>query len=443
MAAFFNLIGKIFQTRAAPRYCKLTENWLSKPGFFLYYLKRPIRRRGGETMMNGPLAGVRVIDLSAVVSGPMAAGILADQGADVIKVEPPGGDMSRRVGPAKGDISALFMAINRGKRSIVLDLKSGQARTVLEELVRHADVLIENFRPGTMSRLGLGYEQLRESNPGLIYLSISGFGQSGPYAHGRVYDYVIQAASGFADAHGDAATAEPALLPTLLCDKLTALSAAQAVCAALHARHARGEGQKIDLSMLDASIAFLWPEAMYNHSFLEDPPAAAPEFGANQKLWKCRDGWFASMTPQNDEFAALCRGFGRPELPDDPRFATMDARRRHYQALRDILEPIALQRNVAEFVDQLVHEGAPVGRVNEKAHLSGDPQVMHNRTISRYPMADVGTVQLPRAAALFGATPNPDSLQAPHVGQHSRELLQELGNSDAEIDALFATGAVR
>lgn len=393
--------------------------------------------------MSGPLSGVRVIDLSAVVSGPMAAGMLAEQGADVIKVEPPDGDMSRRVGPAKGDISALFMSINRGKRSIVLDLKLAQARAVLDELIRGADVLVENFRPGTMSRLGLDYEQVKKANPRLIYLSISGYGQSGPYAHARVYDYVIQAASGFADAHADPATERPGLLPTLLCDKLTALHASQAVCAALHARQARGEGQKIELSMLDASIAFLWPEAMYNHGFLEDPPPPAPEFGANQRPWQCRDGWFTSMTPQNDEFAALCRGFGRPELAHDERFATMDGRRRHYQALREILEPIALQQNVAEFVERLAQEGAPVGRVNRKAGLADDPQVRHNRTVARYRMDNVGMVQLPRAAALFSATPGPDCLQVPRAGQHSRELLRELGKSADEVEALLEAGAVR
>jgi crotonobetainyl-CoA:carnitine CoA-transferase CaiB-like acyl-CoA transferase len=391
--------------------------------------------------MNGPLEGVRVIDLSAVVSGPMAAGMLADQGADVIKIEPPGGDMSRRVGPAKGDISALFMAINRGKRSMVLDLKTDRARNILKKMVMQADVLVENFRPGIMSRLGLDYEQMKEMNPGLVYLSISGFGQDGPYAHARVYDYVIQAASGFADAHGDPASGDPGLLPTLLCDKLTALTASQAICAALLARHRNGRGQKIELSMLDASIAFLWPEAMYNHGFLDEPPAPAPEFGANQKAWRCRDGWFTAMTPQNDEFAALCRGFGRPDLVGDPRFATMEARRRHYRELREILEPIALEKDVNEFVDLLVREGAPVGRVNVRSGLCADPQVRHNATVSRYRMQDLGEVQLPRAAALFGTTPSPDGLQAPHVGQHSRELLRELGMREDEIDALIESGA--
>lgn len=160
-------------------------------------------------------------------------------------------------------------------------------------------------------------------------MMVPGFGQTGPFPHGRAYDYVIQAAPGFAGAHGDAASVEPRLLPALLCDKLAALTAAQAACAALHARQRSGEGQKIELSMLDAGVALLRPEAMCNHGFLEEPPASAPEFGANQKLWKCRDGWFAGMMPQNDEFAAFCCGFGRPELAHDPRFATIDGRRRH------------------------------------------------------------------------------------------------------------------
>ena len=206
----------------------------------------------------GPLAGIKVIDLLAVVSGPMAAGLLADQGAEVIKVEPRQGDLTRLIGPAKGDISAIFAAINRGKRSIVLDLKQAAACAVLHDLLGDADVVIENFRPGAMARLGFGYEAVAAVNPRIVYLSISGFGQTGPNAQVRVYDPVIQAASGMADAHPNPADGEPQLLQTLVCDKVTALTASQAITAALFARERSGHGQKIELSMLDAAVAFLW-----------------------------------------------------------------------------------------------------------------------------------------------------------------------------------------
>jgi crotonobetainyl-CoA:carnitine CoA-transferase CaiB-like acyl-CoA transferase len=192
----------------------------------------------------------------------MAAGLLADQGAEVVKVEPPQGDLTRLIGPVKGDITPTFAAINRGKRSIVLDLKQHAARGVLRQLLARADVLVENFRPGALARLGFSYDEVAAFNPGIVYLSISGFGQTGPNAQVRVYDPVIQAASGFADAHPNQLSGEPQLLQTVMCDKVTALTAAQAVTAALLGRErgrARGGGQgtKIELSMLDANVAFL------------------------------------------------------------------------------------------------------------------------------------------------------------------------------------------
>ena len=195
--------------------------------------------------MQLPLQGIRIVDLSAVVSGPMAAGILADQGADVIKIEAPKGDLTRVIGPSTGDLSALFTCINRGKRSIVLDLKHPDGAAVLRDLVAQADVLVENFRPGAMDRLGFSYAAMSALNPRLVYLSIAGFGHTGPYSGFRVYDPVIQAVSGFADAHPNPETGEPQLLQTLLCDKITALTAAQSITAALHARGQSGQGQKI------------------------------------------------------------------------------------------------------------------------------------------------------------------------------------------------------
>jgi crotonobetainyl-CoA:carnitine CoA-transferase CaiB-like acyl-CoA transferase len=391
----------------------------------------------------GPLAGFKLIDLSAVVSGPMAAGLLADQGAQVIKVEPRQGDLTRLIGPSKGDISAIFAAINRGKRSIVLDLKQAEARAVLRALLAEADGVIENFRPGAMARLGLSYEEVAAFNPRIVYLSISGFGQTGPHAQVRVYDPVIQAAAGLADAHPDPVTGEPQLLQTLMCDKVTALTAAQALTAAWLARERSGRGQKIELSMLDASVAFLWPEAFYNQSFQDDPPASLPEFGASQRLWSCRDGWFAMITPQDEEFAAMCRVFGLPGLTTDPRFVSIPTRRLHQAELRELLAPIVAERAVDEVVAELGAAGVPVGRVNRKAELAADPQVLHNRLLRDTSYPALGVLRSPRAAAQFIGMPHDDSRLAPHLGEHSRAVLSELGHSAAEIEALFQQGAVR
>lgn len=393
--------------------------------------------------MQSPLSGLQVIDLSAVVSGPMATGILADQGADVIKVETQAGDLTRMIGPAKGDLSAAFMAINRGKRSIVLDLKDPEGAQVLQDLLTQADVLVENFRPGALARLGFSYEKVSAANPRIIYLSISGFGQTGPFAQFRVYDPVIQAVSGFADAHPDLASNEPKLLQTLLCDKVTALTAAQAICAALHARSHTGHGQKIELSMLDAAVSFLWPEALYNHSFQDAPPDPMGEFGAQQKLWRCQDGWMAMITPQNDEFAALCGVLGLTRLVEDSRFRTILSRRNHQLAMRALLEPAVAQHKVDDLVARLGAAGVPVGRVNAKKDLANDPQIQHNQTLREAVYPDIGRVRSARAAAIFPAVPDTGLGLAPHLGEHTKAVLKSLGRSDAQIEALLRSGAAR
>lgn len=393
--------------------------------------------------MQAPLSGVKVIDLSAVVSGPMATGILADQGADVIKVETRAGDLTRMIGPAKGDLSATFMAINRGKRSIVLDLKNPEGAQVLRELVDQADVLVENFRPGALTRLGFAYEQVSATNPRLVYLSISGFGQTGPCANYRVYDPVIQAVSGFADAHPDLDSGEPQLLQTLLCDKVTALTAAQAICAALHARSQSGRGQKIELSMLDAAVSFLWPEALYNHSFQDAPPPPLGEFGANQKLWRCQDGWIAMITPQDDEFAAMCRVLGLTDMLTDPRFQTILTRRSHPLEIRALVAPAVARHSVDELVSRLGAAGVPVGRVNSKKDLVNDPQIQHNRTLREAVYPDLGRVRSARAAALFPAVPEQALPLAPHLGENTNDVLSALGRTEAQIAALRQSGAAQ
>ena len=387
---------------------------------------------------NLPLQGIRVLDLSAVLSGPMCTALLADQGADVIKVEPPQGDLSRRIGPAKGDLSAMFIAANRGKRSIALDLKRPQHLGVLLELARRADVLVENNRPGAMARLGLGYDTLGSANPRLVYVSITGFGQSGPYADGRVYDAVIQAVSGLSASHPSQHTGAPMLLATAVCDKLSALTAAQAISAALFARERSGRGTKLELSMLDATLAFQWPDAMYNHVFVSDPPPPFPEFGVAQRPYRTRNGHVAAMTPQPDEFAALCKGLGRPELAVDARFASVESRRRHIAELLPLLDALVAGHDTDELVATLRAAGVPIGRVNQRHEVLDDPQVRHNAALVQVDHGDAGTVRLARAAARFGGDTGALRMRpAPHLGEHGRAVLEELGFEAPRIDALL------
>ena len=385
-----------------------------------------------------PLAGIRVLDLSAVISGPMACALLADQGADVIKVEPPAGDQSRRIGPSKGDLSALAVTVNRGKRSIALDLKRKDHLQVVHDLAQRADVLVQNFRPGAMDRLGLGATQLRAANPRLIYLSITGFGADGPYAAGRVYDAVIQAVSGMSASHPSQTTGAPTLLATTVCDKLSALMAAQAIGAALYARERSGHGSTIDLSMLDAALAFQWPDAMNNLTFVTDPPPVFPEFGIHQRPFKTSNGHVAAMYPQPDEFKHLCEGLGRPDIATDPRFSTGDARRHHVKELIPLLESLTARHDTDALVAALSAAGVPIGRVNDRHEVLTDPQVAHSQAIVEIEHGDTGIVRLARAPARFDGQPASTPTAAPHVGEHGREVLRALGYSAERIDQLLA-----
>jgi crotonobetainyl-CoA:carnitine CoA-transferase CaiB-like acyl-CoA transferase len=278
--------------------------------------------------MAGPLAEVRVLDLTSVVSGPLATMFLADQGADVIKIEPLSGDItrhSRQSVSASGEFSALFVSTNRGKRSLSLDLKRPEAAKIMRKLAARADVLVQNFRPGTMERLGLGEPALRASNPRLIYVSISGVGESGPYAGKRVYDPIIQGLSGFADIQSDPKTRRPRMIRTIVADKTTAIFAAQAVTAALFARERTGEGQHIRLAMLDTMIAYLWPEAMTQYTVVgregRADPVARPDL-----IFEAADGYITVGTISDSEWRGFCAASERPDLAEDPRFNTPGGR---------------------------------------------------------------------------------------------------------------------
>lgn len=389
----------------------------------------------------GPLAGLKVLDFSAVLSGPLTAATLADQGAEVIKVETPEGDTTRLIGPTRGSgMSAMFIASNRGKRCVALDLKQAAGREVALALLRQADVLVENMRPGVMERLGLGPARALELNPRLIYLSITGHGPDGPDAGARVYDGVIQARSGLCASTPHPQTGEPMLLPAAVFDKVTALSAAQAVTSALYARERDGRGRHVQVAMIDAAVAFQWPDAMYNHVFLDDAPAPMPEFLQGHAPWQARDGHLVTQTAQQAEFNALCRALGRDDMTEDPRFASARERARHMREVRAQLGPLMAALGLDELVSLLERSGVPVGRVNRREEVVGDPQVRHNRLLREVAHPGIGRARLPRGVARFGAEAA-DPGPAGRLGEHTVQVLRELGYAQERIDALLQAKA--
>ena len=398
--------------------------------------------------MPGPLAGFSVLDLSAIVSGPLTAALLADQGASVVKVERLGGDIQRHVGSRRNGFSGFFHVINRGKRSIALDLGSVEGRTIVERLAQRADVVIQNFRPGVVGRLGVGYPQLSAINPKLVYLSISGFGQTGPRAGERAYDPIIQFYSGVAATQGRIHLENPdrpEQVNQLILDKLTAYTGFQAITAALLERSKSGVGQHIELSMLDTAIAFLWPDTAAD-LILEGPGIdARPPVGASGNVAEFSDGWGTTMTLSDDEFHGLCRALGCSHVAEDPRFATLEARQRNRPALLEVLRgdmaQAARKLTLAEAGERFAAEDVPFARARRLTELHEDPQIAHNdvfRTID-HPVA--GRLRQARPAPRFGRTPAAPGGPAPVSGQHTREILVEIGFGD-RIDDWLARGVV-
>ncbi|MBI4941292.1 MAG: CoA transferase [Actinobacteria bacterium] len=393
--------------------------------------------------MPGPLEGIRVVDLSSMLSGPWATDILGDQGADVIKVEPPGqGDHVRSLPNRSGGMASMFVNVNRSKRSITIDLKSDAGRRLLGRLVATADVVVQNFRPGVVERLGIGYDDLRAVNPGLVYLSISGFGEHGPYAGRRVYDPVVQALSGLTTIQAGSDTERPRLVRTILPDKLSAVTAAQAITAALVARGRTGEGQHVRLSMLDAVMAFLWASDMGAYTFVDQP--VAPEKAASfiDLIYETADGWMTMSTMSNAEWAAFCRVAGREDLVDDPRFATPAARDANVNERLELVQSILLDRTAAEWLEILPAHDVPCAPALRRFELIDHPQVVASGSIIETEHKVAGRLRQARVAARFEGTQVAPPRGAPLLGEHTAEILAELGLDDAERETLLASGAV-
>lgn len=400
--------------------------------------------------MPGPLTGIRIVDLTSMASGPFATALLGDQGADVVKVEPPGkGDLLRHIGTARGGVSAVFANMNRNKRSIAVDLREPRGVAALQRLVARADVFVQNFRPGVARRMGLGEEELRATQPGLVYVSVSGFGTQGPDAQRKVYDSVMQAYAGFAAHQSDPQTGVPEFIRNVVCDKATALTTAQAVTAALFARERNGgRGQAVRVSMLHACLAFLWPDGMQNHTFLaEDGGGDDRADGAMRRatlpaVRRTADGYVAITTIADREFRGLCEALDRPDLAGDERFAEAGARARNADALQVVLEPLIGAFTTRALLARLEAADVPHAPVTMLDELHEHPQILANDLllVAEHPTA--GPLRSPRPVAEFVDTPSSVRRPAPGLGEHSDEVLREAGLSADEVAALRSAGVV-
>ena len=392
---------------------------------------------------NGPLAGFRVIDLSNVISGPLATMILGDQGADVIKVEAPGlGDPIRMFGAIRGGMSSTFVNLNRSKRAIVVDLRREAGKEILRRLIRGADVFVQNFRPGVLERLGFGYEAVRALAPDVVYASISGFGETGPFADRPVYDNVIQALSGMASVQGDPDTGTPELVRNLSLDKATAYTVAQAVTAALLAR-ARGRGgQHVHVAMLDAALAFLWPDGMMNHTLLGDDVFRVPSFATIYRIYPTRDGSITVAALTDEQWAKGCRAVEREDLIDDPRFRSIFDRMSRLPELRAMFTELLATRTTAEWCARFERHDVPHAPVLALDEVPEHPQVRANAVLVETEHPCAGRMRQALPAARFEGTPTHPDRPAPAYGEHTDAVLCELGYAPAEIAALHADGTV-
>jgi crotonobetainyl-CoA:carnitine CoA-transferase CaiB-like acyl-CoA transferase len=394
----------------------------------------------------GPLSGFVVVDASTMISGPRAAMLLADQGADVIKVEDPrGGDGTRGIGGGKG-LAPIFLVANRGKRSLALDLRQKRGVEVLLRLVARADVFLQNFRPGTAERMAIDEPTLRRARPELIYVSISGFGERGPYVHKRVYDPVIQALSGLASIQGDRQTGRPRMLRTIIPDEVSAVTAAQAVTAALLARERGAGGQHVRLAMLDATVALVWPEAMARYTLVREGGAGAAHAGPPQVrdlVFETRDGYMTAGVVSDREWEGLARAVGHPEWLLDPRFRTAANRVAHWDERLELMAGALATRTTADWIAALDAAGVPCAPILSRRELLDDPQLAANELISESDHPHAGRVRQPRPAARFERTPARIGRPAPLLGEHTDEILRGIGLSDPEIGELRSSGVVR
>ncbi len=368
----------------------------------------------------------------------MAAMVLADQGADVIKVEPPMiGDPARYLGSSREGMAALFAVLNRNKRSLPLDLKDGQDLALFREVAKTTDIIVENYRPGVAKKLGIDYDSLVGDNPGLIYASISGYGESGPYENRKVFDPLIQATVGVSHDQGQG---EPRNVRTIMFDKVTALTTAQVVTAALLQRGKTGRGQHLSISMLDAALYYTWPDLMWSRTLLGDGVQHTGEIGDWFPIFKVKDGHVSIVLVRDESFELLCV-WRNSELHQDPRFQTFLARQENTAELKEALEALLADVSADEVCENMDAFGVPVARLNALDEVHADPQVQHAGSLveTRHPV--IGPMRYPRPPFNFEGQAAFPTRHAPFLGDHTREILSELGIDEGEIERLEARDA--
>jgi len=390
----------------------------------------------------GPLEGIKIIDLTSMVSGPMGAMILADQGAEVIKVEPVAGDQLRHMAAPHNGVNPAFYSCNRGKKSLAIDLKSEEGKEIFLKLIKGSDVLMQNFRPGTTDRMGFGYDDMKKLNPSLIYLSISGFGDKGPYAQSRVYDPVIQALSGATDIQADRNTGTPKMFRVVIADKVTSLTAAQAISSALYARERNSKGQHVRLSMLDSVIAFFWPEGMSGLVFKDKEFDVRKLQGSQDLIYKAKDRYITAGAVSDAEWKGMCNALDMKELIEDERFATSAARVINAEERKQITGKEIEKWQSEEILARFQDEGVPSAPLLDRMELMNHEQIIENQTIMRKEYEGFGEVRQAIPPAQFEGTPSQIKRPAPKLGEHGIEILSSIGISKEDQNRLIKEGKI-
>ena len=390
----------------------------------------------------GPLTGMRIVDLTTILLGPVATQMLGDLGADVIKVESPGGDAVRGAGPppVEDGMGAIFLTNNRNKRAAVLDLKDPRGLEAMMRLIESADAFVHNMRPQAIDKLGLDYPAVSARNASIVYCGAYGFRRSGPYGHKPAYDDMIQAVSGLAALQ--AVDGEPRYVTSVIADKVTGLHVAVAVLAALVHRALTGEGQCIEVPMFETLVGFNMFEHLYGKTY--EPPRGSMGYpralSPDRRPYRTRDGWIGALPYTDRQWAALFEIANRPDLAADPRFKTLPSRLAHIDEVYATLGELLAERTTAEWLDALDAANVPSMPVNQPDDLVDDPHLAATGFWQKVEHPDLGTLRLPGIPAQFSKTPGAIRRAPPALGEHSVEILTEIGYGREEVDTLIEAG---